>query len=201
MADELVELTRSTALKAIESVLSLEEDWDGWEFVSDTNDVISSRKPAPSGYYYIRGQGEISASVERILAVLKDSSQKPNYDKMTLHEFSESLKINHHQYKAPWPVSNRDFVFAVDERRLDDGGFVIVGKSVELPTFPPQSGVVRGEMDFGGFILRPIEGGKTRVTYIVHVDPKGSVPTMVVNYTQTEQSQVVHYLRVLLAAN
>lgn len=205
MADELIDVTSRTAAKAIEAVLRMEDDWEGWEFVSDTNDIVSSRKPAPSGYYYIRGQGEINVPLEQIVAVLKDTTQKPKYDTMfiegrTLHEFSDSLKISYQQFKAPWPVSNRDFVFAVDERRLDDGGFVIVGKSIELPSFPPQSGIVRAEMDFGGFVLRPKSESKTMVSYLVHVDPKGSVPTMVVNYTQTEQTQVVHRIRVLLGA-
>jgi hypothetical protein len=203
MAEELKELTSRTAALAVEAVLKHEDDWDGWEFVSDTNDVISSRKPAASGYYYIRGQGEVNVPMEAIVALLKDTTQKAKFDSMflegrTLHEFSENLKISYQQFKAPWPVSNRDFVFAVGERRLDDGAFVIVGKSIELATFPAQSGVVRADMDFGGYVLRPKGEAKTQMSYLFHIDPRGSVPTMVVNYTQTEQTQVVHRIRVLL---
>lgn len=82
--------------------------------------------------------------------------------------------------KLPWPVWPRRTVFAEKRFQVEDGEWD-VAVSVENSNKPlAPNDFVRTTLHVGayGFIK---EGDKTRMWRVIHVDPNGSIPAMVVN--------------------
>lgn len=198
--DAVHELVQSKASSLIQNLKSLEEDYAGWEDLGTIKDIEGTRLMTDSGLYVVRAKGIIPARPEEILALVSDLDRKKQWDPMfvegrVLKEFTADLKVNYQHFYAPWPVSHRDFVFMSVVQREEDGTIVYSGTSIELPTMPDVSGLVRGEMVRGGFILRPHGERETRLTYLVHVDPRGMLPTMIVNKFQRSQTANVYKIK------
>jgi len=92
------------------------------------------------------------------------------------------------EYKAVWPVSNRDFV-SVSVRKQVDGVYYIASQSCNFP-YAEKNGVVRAHLYVGGYIIRKINENTTSVTYISDTDIKGSVPGMIKNAQSSKQGQI-----------
>ena len=92
------------------------------------------------------------------------------------------------EYKAVWPVANRDFVI-LSIRAEEENCSYIATKSCNYP-FDEVKGVVRAELFVGGYIIERIDEKSTRVTYIANSDPKGSIPGMVKNTLSSKQGGV-----------
>lgn len=82
--------------------------------------------------------------------------------------------------KSIFFVSRRDFVYVSHSLNYPNGTIVLGAKSIEFEACPPTDDAVRGEIEVAGWILEPYEGG-TMATYITQADPKGSIPTSIVN--------------------
>jgi pentose-5-phosphate-3-epimerase len=68
-----------------------------------------------------------------------------------------------------------------------------VATSVNHPDVPDTQ-FVRAHLYMGCFMLEKIDQVRTKVTYMVHVDIKGSIPKFIVNKVQNGQGKVVHLL-------
>jgi hypothetical protein len=74
-----------------------------------------------------------------------------------------------------WP---RDLCYVRYWRRNDDGSYVILFRSQEHPSCPPQPGCVRAHLENGGFTITPLKqrGGsqvRARVQHLVQIDLRG----------------------------
>eukprot|EP00033_Pygsuia_biforma_P000453 GCRY01000539.1.p1 GENE.GCRY01000539.1~~GCRY01000539.1.p1 ORF type:complete len:206 (+),score=34.12 GCRY01000539.1:191-808(+) len=95
-------------------------------------------------------------------------------------------KVSYMRYKAPFPVSKREFInrhFAGQ----DEVGFYELYEGVDDEAVPVCKGHVRGMVSFSGMMWQENENGTCDVAYVVSVDPKGSLPTALVNMTSTNQ--------------
>ena len=101
---------------------------------------------------------------------------------------NSKFKVLNMEYKAVWPVANRDFVI-VSVRHDDGNCHYIATKSCSYP-FDEVKGVVRAELSVGGYIIEKIDEKSTRVTYIANSDPKGNIPGMVKNTLASKQGGV-----------
>jgi hypothetical protein len=87
-------------------------------------------------------------------------------------------------------VSNRDYVFLQSHGPdvIDDGRtghkrmYVVVSTSIERSDCYPIKGLVRGNIDFEGFIIEEQEGDSLAcvATHIVSIDHKGWIPSVFV---------------------
>ena len=75
-----------------------------------------------------------------------------------------------------------------------DGTCVYVGQSVTHPACPPKRGLVRGNVKFAGWRVRPVPGDAYQcdVVYVCVVDLKGVVPTFVINKISEMQPLCIH---------
>jgi hypothetical protein len=80
---------------------------------------------------------------------------------------------------------------------LSDGGYVSFGKSINHDECLTDSSHVRAALHLVGAICRPIPGEPNRcmLTRIAQLDPKGNIPTMVVNATKKKSGASVILLR------
>jgi len=92
------------------------------------------------------------------------------------------------EYKAVWPVSNRDFVCVSARSQVGDA-YYIATQTCNYP-YPVKNGVVRAHLHVGGYILRKVNENTTSVTYISDSDVKGNIPGMIKNSQAAKQGQI-----------
>jgi hypothetical protein len=75
---------------------------------------------------------------------------------------------------------------------------MVFSQSIKHEKTPEISGFVRGELLTSGYIIEPVDGTQqkeSKVTYIVQLDPKGWLPTSVVNSVAVDQPKTLASLR------
>lgn len=105
-----------------------------------------------------KGVATVNYPIEKIIDFLnKNASLGKLNDALVnfavLHEQAE-FRVFTMEYKAVWPVSNRDFV-CVSLRKHQGDAFYIATQSCNFP-YPEKNGVVRAQLHVGGYILRKI---------------------------------------------
>lgn len=115
--------------------------------------------------------------------------------------------IMYSAYSSPAPliVSHRDFVTFVIVKRTPEGDMLYSADSVEHPKCPPGysskvglgSNFVRGTVTASGSWTRKTPGKDNSITmtYVVQLDPKGSVPTWIVNIVASDQPLNIAVMR------
>lgn len=169
-------------------------DWakEGWEFVSEQEGIKVFRKSYPNSEVKgVAGETVVNASVGKILWILLDHPHKPEWinrfkEAYTVEEIPPSSNIQYSQFDLPFPASDRDFVFRNDFSVDPELRAVVIDvKSVVDKTAPEREGVVRGEIKRGRYILIP-QGDKTILQAEYLADPKGMIPTWLINFFQKE---------------
>ena len=84
-------------------------------------------------------------------------------------------------------VSNRDFLM-YQKSTNKDGLFLLVRTSINNEEMRKVAkGCVRGNMFFQSFICEKTGDNQTKLTFLCHADPSGSIPAMVYNMAATKQ--------------
>jgi hypothetical protein len=159
-----------------------------WTLAKQSEGIsVYTRSVADSPLKEFRGDVELAASVEQVLAVLRDASTFPDWLPDTLDcrllrtsDVERTIYIETH---APWPVWNRDGVFHFTFSRdpgLDGAANVRVEAIPGL--VPPREGKVRVPRSDGFWRIEPKAGG-VHVSYQIHADPGGWVPVWLANIT------------------
>ena len=100
---------------------------------------------------------------------------------------------------APWPISNRDFVYIQTFTERHDG-IVMYHKSIG-GLIPEIDGVVRAEIHFAGFYFKKISDDITELINIGCVDIKGSIPKVLINNSGGGQITRIISLKNAIEAN
>lgn len=152
------------------------------------------RKPAPGGLFIIKGSYTVDKSIPEIVAFISDLPRKANYDELYetghyIERFDDTTEVVYLKYKRQAIVSPRDFCLFQKRFELSEDRVIAVAFSVDHPDCP-QTKFVRANLYMGCMILDKVNDSQTYVTYMVHVDVGGSVPTSIVNSAQQKQSLV-----------
>eukprot|EP00771_Trimastix_marina_P000129 gnl/Trimastix_PCT/1136.p1 GENE.gnl/Trimastix_PCT/1136~~gnl/Trimastix_PCT/1136.p1 ORF type:complete len:238 (+),score=66.42 gnl/Trimastix_PCT/1136:33-716(+) len=175
-----------------------------WNVLKVDHDVEISQ-----GGSLCRGVGTINASVPQIVAALRchESFKKTDRTMIDLQNLYTTyidgvhVSIDYLAYRAPSPVTNRDFVTIAFMRFMEDGSFQRAAVSVEHPGAPSR-GLVRGEVVLEGFLVRPTEqAGVAHVTTVLQTNLKGWIPGAISKKIAKSQTLKVAYLRHLLTGN
>ncbi|MDQ3230669.1 MAG: START domain-containing protein [Pseudobdellovibrionaceae bacterium] len=164
----------------------------GWEKINEEEGITVFRKSFPdSAVKGVGGEAMIDASIGKILWVLMDNEHKGDWvDKFkstrTIETPNDLSNIQYAAFSMPFPVTNRDFVYRYDFRVDEAMNAVIVDvKSVEHPKAPASDTIgVRGAVIHGRYVLLPRGPNQTFVKAEYLADPKGILPTWVVNIVQ-----------------
>ncbi|KAI8850706.1 hypothetical protein BC829DRAFT_388686 [Chytridium lagenaria] len=180
--------------RALKLLLDL-EPLDGWDFQQEKNGVKIHTRPVEGvSIPIVRGDGLIEGdwTTQEVFSVIRSSncrkSWDPRYDMgETIEHFNFDEALSYSVQKGTFPVAARDLVTALFSKRetVEKGGrmFYYV-TSVLDPTAPSEGrGRVRAEVAVAGWILRPVPGKGLEASYIVQVDPKGSIPSGLIKYS------------------
>lgn len=189
----IAQLLLLSGLLTLKAMAADSDEWskNGWEFLNETDGVKVYRKSyADSAVKGVGGETVIDAPLSKLLWVLMDHSHKKEWidrfkEARTIEEVSPLVHIQYASFAMPFPITDREFVYRY-EFKVDPvlNGVVVDVKSVDTPKEPtPRDGNVRGEIVSGKYVLIP-DGNKTRVKAEYLADPKGALPTWVVNLVQ-----------------
>ena len=160
-----------------------------WEQVDEEGAFTAFvREVEGSSLKSFKGEGVIDAPVNQLLWVLVDNSHRTDwvdrlYETRELARISEPEFVVYNAYKLPAFISNRDYVFQGKAVTETDGAITLNLWSVEHPDSPETIGV-RANLNMSRYHLKPMKEGKTFVTVEIHTDPKGLLPSWLVNMIQ-----------------
>lgn len=163
---------------------------EGW-FLSSSH--ISGlkifRKHKPAGVDIVKGCLLIPYPVTMIIAEINNRESKLRFEVNTkdykkLATYGQGTGVSYSLLKTPSRMlSPRDLVVVFGTCLTERGGNVILfpGTSVAFDTCLPKSGIVRAELNFGGWVFEVMSSTSTMVTYMVDIDIKGSIPAWIAN--------------------
>ena len=102
-----------------------------------------------------------------------------NVVKMEVVWNKDNVRVIHGIMKMPGPVSNREIV-AVNTFKVDGDKTIIGNRSCDFPVQHDKDAEL-AKIYVGGFIFEKVDAGKTKVTNVSDMDPKGSIPGFVKN--------------------
>ncbi|BBP75666.1 MULTISPECIES: START domain-containing protein [Pseudomonas] len=156
-----------------------------WETAKDENGIkVSLSEVAGSKYKAYQGVTTIKASVAKIRALQEDVAGACSW----IHECKSQKLVDkkgdeswtYTQFKAPFPVTDRDSYLHITTTQAADG--TLTRKLEGVPTYKPEEkGYVRVAQVAGFWKLVPKGDNLTEVTYQVHTEPGGSVPSWLAN--------------------
>lgn len=156
-----------------------------WQVAKDEDGIkISLSEVAGSKYKAYRGVTVIKANIAKLRALQEDVAGACAW----IHEckLQKVLKVEgdkawtYSQFNTPWPVTPRDSVLQITTVQGADG--TLTRNLEEQPKYiPEEKGFVRVSQVEGFWKFVPKGAGETEVTYQVHTEPGGSVPSWLAN--------------------
>lgn len=175
----------------------------GWEKVKTEDGIdVFSKKVMNSDLIAFKGVTTFKASPEDLMRIFRDDKKWKNWIEMfedgSFLEVSEAAGgpdgneyVTYQSYKMPLFISNRDLVIRSKVKKLENPlRWEIQNRSVEHPKAPETVGI-RIEVRFSHWILEPLKTSapgqmETRASLEVHSDPKGYIPSWLINFMQKD---------------
>lgn len=199
--EELVEKYTTRAQEILNTVLGFIDD-DSWkESKIDSEIAFYTRYEPSSSFAQVKSVVSIKAPndviqglITPIVPVDKSTPKEQNlgFDfQRTIYEVPNDPESRCFVYMAlPSPgmmISGRDFAlfrrhFLFDGKREVDLMFSVDEDEIS----PPVNEYVRAKMTFQGFVSEPV-GDEVKLTFFVHVDPAGKLPSWAYNLVATDQ--------------
>jgi len=185
--------------------------WFGWtaqakavpqpfDFSNATWEKISKKYQDPKVYrwraegkdlFAFKGTGIINASMAKVVGVLDDLKRQKEWvpdlgsirDVEVINPFE---RIQYLHIETPFIVSDRDFVYRTRaSMNMKDKSMVLEFSSIQDNRIPKTKTKVRGQIVRGMYLLKSIQKDtQTDLVFQVYLDPKGSIPSWLVNATQ-----------------
>lgn len=172
----LAVLLSATGVQAVERPWKLEREEEGIQ-------VYLAEVPG-SKYKAYRGVVKIKADISRVLALQEDVSQSCAWiyscQSQRLLESDGTYGWIYTRFNMPWPVKARDSILEVITQKAADGSVARLLKAVP-ERLPEDNDFVRVRRVDGQWNVRPQGNGEVEVTYEVHAEPGGSVPSWLAN--------------------
>lgn len=181
-------LSRRAWVLAVASTLLSGTAW-GWEQIDEGDGIRVYKKDIPnSDLVAFRGDSLIDAPIEKVLWVLGDNTYRTEWVDRLKHSRILEQKgpydyVVYQHFGLPFPASDRDYVYRGKAVKTGPGKVVLHLESVEHPKAPETVGV-RAQLVKSRYEL--IAKGKNQTIVIVEIqtDPKGWIPSWVVNLIQ-----------------
>ena len=97
---------------------------------------------------------------------------------------SATKRLEYSLFSAPWPASDRDFVYSLELVKESSDQLIYKMRSIKIDMMPENKKHIRGEIFESVYTLTKINEKLTRVELSYHADPKGWLPGWIVNIIQ-----------------
>ena len=164
---------------------------DNWSLKKDGNGVaVYTRKLNNEKYKEIRVKCVFNASVDELLKILQDVNHHKDWVYKTIKSYmlcwkSRDTLVYYSEISVPWPASNRDAVVQLTVARDS----LNKNYKIEVRSFPNlipvKSNIIRVPYSLASYNIIALPNNRISIDYILRVDPGGSLPAWLVNYTAT----------------
>lgn len=172
------------AISVMLSISSFAEEQ--WEKVKDKNGILVYIRPVEgSSLNEFKGEGIVEFPIELVDKVLGDFQTATEWMpdckiSKLLEERSENHVFIYQEVKAPWPVSNRDYVIESTITKSPDKVLRTIKASTH-ETAPVKKGIVRITDMEGQWVVTKVDENQTHVIYQVKSNPGGELPSWLAN--------------------
>jgi len=163
------------------------QDTGTWELKRQSDGLsVYVRDAANSDVKEIKIETTLDASLHAVVAVLKDV---PVYEDW-IYKCQEAYRMKPAEDKAslyyckvdfPWPMSDRDFIAQSQLSQDPATRTVFIDVKGKPDQKPEVEDVVRIRSLDIHYELTPVSDSKTKMSYRLHSDPGGAIPTWLVN--------------------
>ncbi len=153
---------------------------------------VSTRPVKGSDLDEFLGTADIDASIDVVYAVIKDIPAATQWmadckENREIRKIDEYTSIQFNVTKAPWPVSDREALVIVNEKKDEKTGKITIEfHETNDPPVPVGKGNVRMPEISGQWVLTPINRDRTKVIYTAKSNPGGSIPKALANLKSKE---------------
>jgi hypothetical protein len=159
-----------------------------WKLAVQKNGIDVSIRPVKgSDLDEFMGTADIDASIDVVYAVIKDIPAATQWmadckENREIRKIDEYTSVQFNVTKAPWPVSDREALCIVTEKKDEKTGKITIEfHETNDPPVPVGKGNVRMPEISGQWILTPINRDHTKVLYTVKSNPGGTLPKALAN--------------------
>jgi hypothetical protein len=153
--------------------------------------TLYTRSEPNSKILGIKIEGKIKAPVDQVMAQLRDVENSTDWTpglliKSTIEDVDDKTAYTYSLSNMPWPLYDRDMILH-NELLLDKKRklLFILSKSVEHPkAIDIPDRVVRAHLGYSNLGMRPLDKENTYVELTVFIDPRGSIPSWLINFYQ-----------------
>jgi hypothetical protein len=183
-------LIAALLLICLPAVTVLAENSPDWKEVKNRDGIqVYTRGTSDSPILIARGLCQIDAGAEAILKVLDDNASHSRWvpfllESRRLKTLSRTQRLEYNLFSAPWPASDRDFVYRAEAVPGENGAVLFSMRSQSSPLMPEQEDTVRGTLLESTFHLTPLTPSRTQVELRFHADPNGWIPDWITNIIQ-----------------
>jgi len=177
-----------------------------WELIKDENGIKvytlespqTAQETAPetapeTNIVKAKAIATLNAPLNKVRAILDDIDHRHEW--IPYLKLSKALtnynsngnknkRIEYSHFHAPWPASDRDFVYEIELIASSDKQLVYKMKSVASELMPINKQIIRANLLETIYTLTAINNKTTKVELIFHADPKGWIPDWIVNIIQ-----------------
>lgn len=168
-------------------VLFPQESAFAWELAKEGKGItVHTREVVGSHFKEYRAVMNVQTSLSSLTGLVGDISSYPSWvhtcrEGKLLKRISTKEIYAYTVNNAPWPVKDRDAIVHNTIIQDDEDRSVII-KIIGVPDYVPhKKGLVRVKRIDGYWRFTPAENGMVQVTYQVHNDPGGHLPSWLVN--------------------
>lgn len=164
----------------------------GWELKKDKAGVkVYTQLNPRSPFNLLKAECEIEVSIKQLLDLIFDVKQHTRWvyncvQSVTIKKNGIYDIIYYGETYAPWPVSNRDLIVHISASTDSLTGICTI-KAISEPNLKAKvPGKIRVPRSSAEWKLIPITKNKTKIIYILDIDPGGSLPAWLVNFASVE---------------
>jgi hypothetical protein len=162
-----------------------------WTLKKNENGIaVYTRRLNSEKYKEIRVICEYNASADQLIKILQDVNNHKDW----VYKTTKSYLINrknkdtlfyYSEISVPWPASNRDAVVQLAFAK-DTANKKLSISVRSIPNLLPQKpNIIRVPYSLGLYNVTTLPNNRIKIDYTLSVDPGGSLPAWLVNYTAT----------------
>lgn len=157
-----------------------------WELKKENDGIkVYTREVEGSNLKAFKAEGIMKGKLSSFVGVLKDvESYIYLFNDMTeskIIEMTDTFHIHVTETKVPWPVDDRYGVYSNSYSQRYDHKTVTVNVNALDGYVAERKGKVRITEAKGHWTFHPLGDDNVEVTFEMHVDPGGNVPTWMIN--------------------
>jgi len=168
----------------VRKVSGLLDEGDGkWESVVSEGRVRVWKRAA-GRHACVLAKGELDASPDAVYDLLAEARRAGEYNEFCV-ECVDVARLDKHT-KVSWsatkpfgPFKPRDFVTLCHFCKFPGGARCVVNRATTFAGRPPTTKYRRGEVVLAATVIEAAAGGKTRLTLLTQVNPRGAIDSSV----------------------